>query len=134
ISRAGNHLLSLINEVLDIARIEAGRLALAHEPIDVTELLITVVELIRPLAARRSIEVIVEPSCHNSHHVFADLQRLRQVLLNLLSNAVKYNREAGEIRISCTEISGRLRMSVRDTGHGIAAEKFSRLFVPFERL
>lgn len=135
ISRAGQHLLSLINEVLDIARIETGRLALSHEPIDLAEFLIGVVELIRPLAARDRIEIVIDPSCDKSHQVFADLQRLRQVLLNLLSNAVKYNREAGRVTISCTEIAGgRLRISICDSGYGIPADKIARLFVPFERL
>lgn len=135
ISRAGKHLLSLINEVLDIARIESGRLALAPESIALGEFLRGVLELIRPLAQRFTVELILDESCNNpTMYVLADYQRLRQVMLNLLSNAVKYNRANGRVVVSCSAGRGRWRISVSDTGCGIPKEKLSRLFIPFERL
>jgi signal transduction histidine kinase len=136
ISRAGKHLLSLINEVLDIARIESGRLALSPEPIAVDEFLRGAVELIRPLAQRYGVDLRVSETLDDAAaHVLADQQRLKQVLLNLLSNAVKYNRPGGRVTVNCTaNAPGRCRISVADTGLGISREKLPRLFVPFERL
>jgi signal transduction histidine kinase/CheY-like chemotaxis protein len=136
ISRAGRHLLSLINEVLDIARLEAGRLALHNEAIPVVAFLHDTVELIRPLAHRHNIQLCMERLAEAPNwHVLGDRQRLKQVLLNLLSNAVKYNRPNGSIRVHVRESLGRrLRISVTDTGFGIPADKIGRLFLPFERL
>src|SRR5262249_28217991 len=135
ISRAGRHLLSLINEVLDISRIEAGRLALTPEPIDLPDLLRVALDLIRPLAERHGIELVMEPStARPPHRVLADRQRLQQVLLNLLSNAVKYNRPSGRVTVAYRDDGARLRISVTDTGRGIEPDKLARLFLPFERL
>jgi PAS domain S-box-containing protein len=134
ITRAGQHLLSLINEVLDIARIETGRLALAPEPLEVGSFLQQVIELIRPLAERHEIDVVLDASALTERHVLADHQRLKQVLLNLLSNAVKYNRPRGRVVVTCTEHDDAVRIQVADTGLGVPPEKIERLFVPFERL
>jgi PAS domain S-box-containing protein len=135
ISRAGRHLLSLINEVLDIARIEAGRLALSPEAIEIGRFLHDVLELIRPLAARHQIETVFTPPPGGCDLVLADRQRLRQVFLNLLSNAVKYNRPGGRLTVNYgPTLDGRVRISVTDTGRGISEEKMKRLFLPFERL
>jgi CheY-like chemotaxis protein/anti-sigma regulatory factor (Ser/Thr protein kinase) len=124
----------LINEVLDISRIEAGRLQLSLEPVPVGDTLRGDVDLVRPLAAQRDIELVAEVA-DDHRHVLADRQRLQQVLLNLLSNAVKYNRTRGAVAVSCEERSGgRLRMLVTDTGHGISPDKIERLFTPFDRL
>jgi PAS domain S-box-containing protein len=134
ILKAGRHLLGLINEVLDISRIEAGRLQLSLEPVPVGDTLCGAVDLVRPLAAQRDIELVAEVA-DDHRHVLADRQRLQQVLLNLLSNAVKYNRTRGAVAVSCEERSGgRLRMLVTDTGHGISPDKIERLFTPFDRL
>jgi signal transduction histidine kinase/CheY-like chemotaxis protein len=135
ISRAGRHLLSLINEVLDIARIEAGRLALSPEAIEIGRFLYDVIELIRPLAARHGIETVFTPVASGCDLVFADRQRLKQVFLNLLSNAVKYNRPGGRVTVTYGPTpDGRVRIAVTDTGRGISAEHMKRLFRPFERL
>lgn len=135
INRGGKHLLKLINEVLDIARIEAGRMPLSPEPVRVTDAIQEVLDLVRPLSAGRDIRFHLDLAGVNGHCVLADNQKLKQVLMNLLSNAIKYNREQGEVRISCEEAApGRLRLVVSDTGPGIAAEKLHRLFVPFDRL
>ena len=129
--RAGQHLLSLINDVLDISRVEAGSLALSIEPVDAAQLVEEASELIAPMAQHRRIAIA------NTVHdvvVMADKGRLRQVLLNLLSNAVKYNRESGSIAISSKTDGGFVSITVSDTGPGIAGEDLPRLFQPFERL
>ena len=134
ILRGGTHLLGLINEVLDIARIEAGHLSLSMEPVDAFEIAELAIDLVRPLAAQRSITIVVERSGQDAV-VFADRQRLTQVVINLLSNAVKYNRRGGTVTVGCTAGErGRIRLTVADTGAGIPEEKRRLLFQPFERL
>ena len=133
ILHAGNHLLELVNEVLDLSRIESGRLELDLEAVAVAPLLDACAAQIRPLAAARKISCSVERCAPCA--VQADPLRLREVLINLLSNAVKYNREGGAIWLSCTSTGEqRLRISVRDSGRGIAATALPRLFKPFERM
>ena len=135
ISRAGKHLLALINEVLDISRIETGRLALAPEAVEISAFLRESLDLIRPLAARLGIEAHLGIGCARPDYVFADRLRLKQVFLNLLSNAVKYNRPGGSVTVNCAPAQGgRLRIDVSDTGLGISKDKLARLFLPFERL
>ena len=135
ILKGGNHLLELINDVLDISRIETGDLPLSPEAVELTVLLADVLDLMRPLAAQRSIHLIGDRQRTCSEYVFADRQRLRQILLNLLSNAIKYNREGGTVALTCQRSSAtRLRIKVSDTGPGIPSEQLSLLFVPFERL
>lgn len=132
---AGRHLLDLINEVLDISRIEAGRLQLSLEPVSVGDAVAEVLDLMRPLATERSIGLSTPANVDKTSHVLADRQRLKQVLLNLLTNAVKYTQPGGSVIISCSS-SGedKVRLMVSDTGPGIPAEKLSRLFIPFDRL
>jgi PAS domain S-box-containing protein len=135
ILKGGRHLLGLINEVLDISRIEAGELSLSPEPVLASELIQDAVDLIRPLADQRGIQLVVDGSGVCDCYVFADRQRAKQVLLNLLSNAVKYNRPRGTVAVSCEQASTtRVRMSVVDTGTGIPAERLGLVFTPFERL
>ncbi len=135
IRKGGSHLLGLINEVLDIARIEAGRLAVSLEPVSVELIVQESLDLIAPLAAAEGIQLNGNLAETRERHVLADRQRLKQVLLNLLSNAVKYNRPGGAVTLSYPERpSARLRINVTDTGPGIAPEKMERLFTPFDRL
>ncbi len=134
ISRAGQHLLDLINEVLDIARIETGRLTLASETIDLTSFLHEVSRLLAPSAERQQVALQVNVSIDRPMHVTADRQRLKQVFMNLLSNGIKYNRPGGSVRVTCTTRGAVHRVTVSDTGPGIPEEKLARLFVPFERL
>jgi signal transduction histidine kinase/CheY-like chemotaxis protein len=132
ILKAGKHLLELINEVLDLARIESGRLSLSPEPTAVRDLIGEAVSLIGPLADSAQIDLHLEVE---DATVLADRQRLKQVLLNLLSNAVKYNRAGGSVWISSHPVAGeRACITVVDTGPGIAAASLERLFEPFERL
>jgi PAS domain S-box-containing protein len=135
IVRAGRHLLDLINEVLDISRIEAGKLSLSLEPVSVLDLATEAAEMVRPMAVERRVTLQTDPGELRARYVLADRQRLRQVILNLLSNAVKYNREGGWVTMSLRSTDeGRVRLEVADSGHGIAEEERDRLFLPFQRL
>jgi PAS domain S-box-containing protein len=132
---AGRHLLNLINEVLDISRIEAGNLQLSLEPVCVEEAIGEALDLMRPLAADRGISLAASSPLENTTYALADRQRLKQVLLNLLSNAVKYTALNGSVTLSFAEGGeGSIRVQVRDTGAGIPVEKLARLFTPFDRL
>jgi PAS domain S-box-containing protein len=132
---AGRHLLNLINEVLDISRIEAGNLQLSLEPVCVEEAIGEALDLMRPMAAERTISLSTSTPLDTTTYVLADRQRLKQVLLNLLSNAVKYTALRGNVTISFTDSgNGAIRLQVSDTGAGIPVEKLARLFTPFDRL
>jgi PAS domain S-box-containing protein len=133
ITAAGQHLLALINEVLDISRIESGMMSLSIEPVGVREVLEELVILLGPQAGGRHVTIEIVGG-HVGTHVVADRQRLKQVLLNLLTNAIKYNRVGGSIRIGCRPVDDRLRIEVVDSGYGLAPEQTERLFRPFERL
>ncbi len=136
ILKGGQHLLDLINEVLDIARIESGKMELTLEAIPVAEVLRDVAALIRPLADQRNIRLGRCAGAACEGNVWADRQRLSQVVLNLLSNAVKYNRPGGSVSLICDPGAqpGQLRLAIGDTGPGIAPENLPKLFTPFERL
>jgi signal transduction histidine kinase/CheY-like chemotaxis protein len=133
ILKGGRYLLALINEVLDIARIEAGKLSLSVEPVFLDDVVRGALDLVRPQAAARRVR-LPEATAWD-RYVMADRQRLQQALLNLLSNAIKYNREGGSIAVQVAETpSGRARLTIRDTGAGIAPAMLERLFTPFDRL
>ena len=137
ILKAGRHLLSLVDEVLDIARIEAGRMSLSLEPIHVGEIAGEAWELVKHRADQSGITLENGGATDCDVRVTADRQRLKQVILNLLSNAVKYNDENGTVTVACGRgMTGpnRLRIEVSDTGRGIAEDALNRLFQPFERL
>jgi CheY-like chemotaxis protein/anti-sigma regulatory factor (Ser/Thr protein kinase) len=131
---AGEHLLRLINDVLDISRIETGNLTLSPEAVLVDDVVDDVLDLVDPLAAQREIRCSAIPSGGDTY-VMADRQRLKQVLLNLLANAVKYNHVGGSVTVSCDVTDAEhVRIKVTDDGPGIPANKRDRLFEPFERL
>ncbi len=132
---AGRHLLALINELIDIARIESGDLSLSLEPVLVCPLIEESCQLMAPIAAERAIRVI-QDCPHPALATHADRHRLSQVLVNLISNAVKYNHRGGTITIACQqeEGSGHASIVVSDTGPGISPENIERIFIPFERL
>jgi len=134
ILKAGRHLLHLINEVLEISRIEAGRENFSLEPVALAPLLQEVLGLVRPLAQQHALE-LREGGWPDGAFVRADRQRLAQVLLNLLSNAIKYNRRNGFVRLGAAdERDGRWAIRVEDSGRGIPPERVTELFVPFSRL
>ena len=132
---AGRHLLALINELIDIARIESGDLSLSLEPVLACPLIEESCQLMAPIAAERAIRII-QDCPHPALATYADRHRLSQVLVNLISNAVKYNRRGGTITVACQqeEGTGHASIVVSDTGPGISPENIERIFVPFERL
>ncbi len=134
--RGGRHLLSLINEVLDLARIEAGALQLQLGPVDLQPLVDDCLPLVQAMAAARGITLRVRPPPPGGCRVLADPTRLRQVLLNLLSNAIKYNRPGGHVKLAWwgEPDTRTVRIEVQDTGPGISATQQTRLFQAFERL
>jgi PAS domain S-box-containing protein len=133
ISKAGDHLLSLINEVLDIARIETDNVLFQIEPIPAVDALQEVLDLTAPLAARAGVS-LHGPEGGGGVLVEADRQRLLQVLLNLVSNAIKYNHEGGRVELGVEESDERVRLIVHDTGPGLTDEQIERVFIPFDRL
>ena len=133
--KAAHQLLRLLDEVLDISRIEAEQLSLSIQAIPVQIVIADAIELIRPLAISRGVHLDPPPTAQTSQYAAADLERLRQVLINLLSNAIKYNYPAGKVTVTVDNRPGdRIRISVTDTGRGIAEDQIGKLFVPFERL
>jgi PAS domain S-box-containing protein len=135
IIKAGHHLLALIDEVLDISRIEAGHMLLSVEPVNVADVITEVLALTRSLAVERGIRVPASTAADCGCFVRADRQRLKQVLLNLVVNAIKYNRDGGAVVVTCDHVGdGKVQVTVTDTGAGMAAADLERLFTPFERL
>ncbi|MGK5078687.1 ATP-binding protein [Janthinobacterium sp. HLX7-2] len=133
ILKSGRHLLTLINEILDLAKVESGTVSLSLEPVALHAILQECRDMIAPLASQRGIGIGFPSECTLT--VLADRTRLKQILLNLLSNALKYNREQGKISIECApQPGGRVRISVRDTGIGLDNEQLALLFQPFNRL
>ncbi len=135
IARAGEHLLELINEVLDIVRIESGQMALSLEPVELVEVIDESLNLVRPAADKRRLRVLTSLGVLHALWAQADRRRLKQVLVNLLGNAVKYNCDGGTITVTCSrQGQGMVRIEVADTGIGIAPDRMDEVFVPFERL
>ncbi|WP_028102012.1 hybrid sensor histidine kinase/response regulator [Pseudoduganella violaceinigra] len=133
ILKSGRHLLTLINEILDLAKIESGAVALSLEPVAVNEMLRECETMVAPLATGRGIRLLFPDGC--LANVMADRTRLKQVLLNLLSNAIKYNRDGGAVVVDCSPSgAGMVRISVQDTGMGLRPEQVKLLFQPFNRL
>ncbi len=132
ILKAGGHLVAMVNEILDLARIETGRIELRPETLAIAPLAEACLAQMRPLAQMRHITISTDLAA--APPVRADALRLRQVLLNLLSNAIKYNRDHGRIDLTARAEQDRLRVGVADSGRGIAPEQMARLFKPFERI
>jgi signal transduction histidine kinase/ActR/RegA family two-component response regulator len=133
--KASEHLRSLIDEVLDLSRIESGQLSVSPEAVPLMPLIEEALELMRPVAKSHAVVIHPPAQVAGSDYVFADKQRLKQVLINLLSNAIKYNHALGEVQIAIDDVgTDRVRISVQDTGDGIDDESLAKLFVPFERL
>jgi CheY-like chemotaxis protein len=136
ILKGGRHLLELINEVLDISHIESGRLTLSIEPVDVHEICVESLELVRHMANERGITLEIAAKPAATIYAETDSQRFRQILLNLFSNAVKFNRPNGHVAVRIEEslADQKVRVYVMDTGRGIPLENQQKLFRPFERL
>ena len=135
IVRAGGHLVSLIDDVLDLARIESGNLDVQMAVVDLSLLIAESLRLVEDAARRKNIELVAHPSTGTGLVVHADSARLRQVLLNFLTNAIKYNRVGGRAEVAVDTLNpGWVRIAVTDSGLGIAADKQRRLFTAFDRL
>jgi len=134
ILQAGWYLLELINEILDLAQIESGKLSLSTEPISLSEVLSDCQAMVEPQARKSGIRVGF-PNPEHSFFVSADRTRLKQIFVNLLSNAIKYNRVGGSVEVTCRACPGdRVRVSFEDSGEGLAPNKLAQLFQPFNRL
>jgi PAS domain S-box-containing protein len=134
ILKAGWYLLELINEILDLALIESGRLSLSLEPMSLVDVIDECQAMIEPQAQKNGIRMTF-PRFEIPYYVKADRTRVKQLLLNLLSNAIKYNRPQGTVEVTCSVSSGnRIRISVHDSGEGLSPEKLAQLFQPFNRL
>jgi len=134
ILQAGWHLLKLINEILDLAKVESRQVPLSEEPVSLAEVMVECRAMIEPQAQQRELKMAF-PRFDIPYFVRADRTRLKQVLINLLSNAIKYNTKQGTVTVSCgASPPGRIRVSIRDTGAGLSAEQMSKLFQPFNRL
>ncbi|MCL2725544.1 MAG: PAS domain S-box protein [Polyangiaceae bacterium] len=134
ILKGGEHLLRLIDDILDLSRIEAGGISISTEPVGVSAVLAEVQRTLEPIAAREGIHVAVDPLPEDVPMVSADRTRFVQILMNFGSNAIKYNRSSGDVTFTVsTPTPGFVRVSVRDTGMGIPTEKQDKLFQPFQR-
>lgn len=130
--KAGRHLLELINEVLDLAKIESGNVNMSLESLSCSELIEECLALLRPIA--QGLGVTIKDAVVGDFVIRADRTRLKQVLLNLISNAIKYNRPQGQVEVQASTQDGLVRLAVSDTGYGIPAERQRELFQPFSRL
>jgi PAS domain S-box-containing protein len=135
ILHAGWYLLDLINEILDLAMIESGKLSMSLEPVSLVEVMHECQSMIEPLAQRKGVHMTF-PTFDKAHSVRADRTRIKQVLINLLTNAIKYNEVGGTVVVDCCETAtpGHVRVTVTDTGAGLTPEKMAQLFQPFNRL
>ena len=131
---AGWHLLKLIDEILDLAKIESGQVPLSPEPVSLAEVILECQSMIEPQAQQRDITLSF-PLFENPFFVHADRTRVKQVLINLLSNAIKYNSKPGTVKVTCAESTpGCIRVSISDTGAGLSTEQLAQLFQAFNRL
>lgn len=134
IDKAGKHLLDLINEVLDLAKIESGKATISLEPVYVSGLLMEISRMVLPMAEKAGITIQCTDCACGDFHVLADHVRIKQVLINLLSNAIKYNKTNGKVDFFCEQVDSNIRFHVIDTGIGIPSDKIKDVFEPFHRL
>jgi PAS domain S-box-containing protein len=134
ILQAGWHLLTLINEVLDLAKVESGHAQLSQEPVSLAEVILECQKMIAPQAQQHRIRMIF-PLPDKAYYIRADRTRVKQVLINLLTNAIKYNIKQGTVEVTCAESTpGCIRVSIRDTGAGLSPQHLAQLFQAFNRL
>jgi PAS domain S-box-containing protein len=134
ILKAGWHLLKLINEILDLAKVESGQVPMSQEPVSLPEVILECQGIVETQAEQHDLKMNF-PQLNIPYFVHADRTRLKQVLINLLSNAIKYNSKQGMVEVKCFEKTpGRIRVSIRDTGAGLSPEQLAQLFQPFNRL
>jgi len=133
IARAGWHLLQLINDVLDLAKVEAGKIEAILEDVDLDTVMAECLSLVMPLAEKHGIE-LADQATGTGLHIRADYTRLKQVVLNLVSNGIKYNRKNGSVAIEASRVDDWCEIAIVDTGVGLSAEQVDRIFEPFSRV
>jgi len=133
IVNGGNHLLTLINDVLDLSKIESGNADVSIERLSLNNILVQTLDLIFPIAIQRAIQIKNNVSSCANIEIKVDEKHFKQILLNILSNAIKYNSKNGKITIDCTTDDNTLQLSITDTGKGLTPEQLSRIFQPFNR-
>jgi PAS domain S-box-containing protein len=133
ILRGGEHLLRLIDDILDLSRIEAGRVSISKEPVAVHEVLEQARRTLEPMAVRASVRLEMAPVAPGIPNVVADRTRFAQIVMNFGSNAIKYNRPGGAVALSASHQESAIRVTVSDTGIGIPEDKHSKIFQPFQR-
>ncbi|GHB23662.1 PAS domain S-box protein [Mongoliitalea lutea] len=136
---SGKHLLNLINEILDISKIDAGKISVVMEPVHIGSIITEMFDVVAPLAMKNHIDLEVIYSKEFDSYILADKQRLKQVLLNLINNAIKYNKVGGNVILNCelykaSDNQEYVKIFVKDTGIGISKDDFTRIFDPFERV
>ncbi len=134
ILKGGRHLLHLINEILDLSRIEIGQLRLIFDMTYLEEIVDESIHMVEPSARKKKITIVKQLDKCQGDSVFVDPTRLKQVMLNLLDNAIKYNKEGGEVRIECQKTDDRLTIYIRDTGEGFSSEEYEKIFTFFYRI
>lgn len=134
ILKAGKHLLVLINEILDLSKIESGNLSISIENVKVETIVRETVSMIYPMAESYGIKLITGESECCKEYVKTDLTRIKQVMINLISNAIKYNKDDGEVKFYCEKIEEKIRFNIVDTGIGITKNNLKNIFQPFQRL
>ncbi len=139
ILRSGQHLLDLINEVLDISRIESGKISISVEPVELNHIINEIIETLLPISIAKNIEIYFDSNSNQKQFIKADKQRLKQVIINLLNNALKYNSNNGKVWIITQNIIGEygenvIRVTIKDNGIGIAESNLDKIFKPFERI
>ncbi|WP_180954901.1 PAS domain-containing hybrid sensor histidine kinase/response regulator [Bacillus sp. V3-13] len=131
---SGGHLLNLINEILDVSRIETGKLQITSKMIHASKLIDECIGMMSPLAEKNNIAIIVDIANIADLYIYADPVRLRQVMLNLIDNAIKYNKENGRVNISCEKMNNDITVYIKDTGIGFSNEHVDDIFEPFYRI
>jgi PAS domain S-box-containing protein len=135
ILKGGTHLLELINEVLEMSRVDSGNMSVSLESVSIAEIVTDALDLVGPMASQHGVTLHNGLDEQGGRHALADKQRLKQVMLNLLSNGIKYNQEGGSVTVSLEDVPDeRVLLMVRDTGRGIPESKLAQVFVPFDRL
>jgi signal transduction histidine kinase len=135
VSSAGKHLLELIDEVLDLAKVESGNVQLLLEPVDIIPIVDKIISISKLLADKNGISIELQKTIDGKCIVEIDRLRFKQIVYNLISNSIKYNKPNGSVNISFeTQESGKMRLGIKDTGYGIADDQKEKLFQPFERL
>ncbi len=134
ISKAGSHLLELINEILDLAKIESGKLSISIESVPIKPVIEETIAIIKPFADKHKIKIITYPIDNSTEFVSADHTRIKQILLNLLSNAIKYNKKDGQVIFYHDKVNNKYRFHVIDTGIGLSNSDLELIFKPFHRL